>query len=218
MKYVAKYIDAGKPVIGMRAAVVAFRLSSRTYERFSCRGRIWKGGFGQHILGQTWKSHHGKHGRESTRGVIAPEAQDHPIVRGCEDIWGPTDVYSVHMPFPKENTVLALGQVLKGMSPDDEAVEGSKNDPMMPMAWTRTYRGAKNQVGRVFMTTMGAATDLESEGLRRMLVNAVYWCVGLEDQIPARTKVDAVGDFDPLPFGFGRFKQGVRPSDHAMKP
>lgn len=86
------------------------------------------------------------------------------------------------------------------------------------MAWTRTYRGDKDQVGRVFMTTMGAATDLESEGLRRMLVNAVYWCVGSEDKIPARTKVDIVGDFRPLPFGFKKFKRGVKPSDHAMKP
>lgn len=218
MQYVAEYIDAGKPVIGMRAAVVAFRLSSKTYERFSSRGKIWKGGFGQHILGQTWKSHHGKHGHESTRGVIPPEARNHPIVRGCEDIWGPTDVYSVHLPFAKENRVLALGQVLKGMNPDDEPMAGTKNDPMMPMAWTRTYRGTQGQVGRVFMTTMGAATDLESEGLRRMLVNAAYWCVGLEDQIPARSKVDTVGEFMPLPFGFKGFKRGVKPSDHAMKP
>ncbi len=216
MKYVAEFIDAGKPVIGMRAAVVAFRLTSKTYARFSCTGDIWKGGFGQHILGQTWKSHHGQHGRESTRGVIVPEAKGHPIVRACDNIWGPTDVYSVAMPFSEENRVLALGQVLKGMNPNDDPVDGAKNDPMMPMAWTRTYHGSKNRVGRIFMTTMGAATDLESEGFRRMLVNAVYWCVGLEDQIPARTKVDLVGNFNPLPFGFKKFKRGVKPSDHAM--
>ena len=218
MQYVAAYIDAGKPVIGMRAAVVAFRLTSKTYERFSSNGKIWKGGFGQHILGQTWKSHHGRHGQESTRGVIAPAAADHPIVRGCEDIWGPTDVYSVHLPFSPENEVLAYGQVLKGMNPDDEPVEGPKNNPMMPMAWTRSYRGVNGQVGRVFMTTMGAATDLESAGLRRMIVNAAYWCVALEDRIPARAKVDTVGEFKPLPFGFKGFKRGVRPSDHALKP
>lgn len=218
MKYVAEYINAGKPVIGMRAAVVAFRLTSKTYERFSSKGTIWKGGFGQHILGQTWKSHHGKHGHESTRGMIVPAAKDHPIVRGCDDIWGPTDVYTVHMPFSKENNVLAVGQVLKGMNPDDGPVEGVKNNPMMPMAWTRTYRGTQDQVGRVFMTTMGAATDLESEGLRRMLVNAAFWCVGLEDRIGARTQVECVGDFKPLPFGFKKFKRGVRPSDHALTP
>jgi len=122
------------------------------------------------------------------------------------------------MPFSKENQVLAWGQVLKGMSPDDEPVGGAKNNPMMPMAWTRTYRGIQDQVGRVFMTTMGAATDLESEGLRRMLVNAVYWCVGLEERIPARSKADVVGEFNPLPFGFKKFKRGVKPADHAMKP
>jgi type 1 glutamine amidotransferase len=217
MKYVAEYIDAGKPVIGMRAAVVAFRLSSKTYERFSSSGTVWKGGFGQHILGQTWKSHHGKHGQESTRGVIVPAAKAHPIVRGCEDIWGPTDVYSVHMPFAKENQVLAMGQVLKGMTPEDEPVAGAKNNPMMPMAWTRHYRDAQGQVARVFMCTMGAATDLESAGLRRMLVNAAYWCVGLEDRIAARSNVSIVGDFDPLPFGFKKFRRGVKPSDHALK-
>jgi hypothetical protein len=217
MKYVAEYIDAGKPVIGMRAAVVAFRLSSKTYERFSCRSRTWKGGFGQQILGQTWMSHHGRHGRQSTRGVLAPDAKDHPIVRGVKDIWGPTDVYTVRNPLPGDSKVLYYGQVIEGMKPSDKPVEGKKNDPMMAMAWTKTYKGAKDQVGRVFTTTMGAATDYESEGLRRLLVNAVYWCVGLEDKIPEKANVDVVGEFKPLPFGFKKFKKGVKPSDHAMK-
>jgi len=217
MRYVAEYVDAGKPVIGMRAAVVAFRLSSRTYDRFSCRSREWKGGFGQQILGQTWISHHGRHGRESTRGLIAPGVENHPIVRGCDDIWGPTDVYTVRIPLPGDSKVLALGQVLDGMKPTDKPVAGSKNDPMMPMAWTKTYRGTSGQTGRVFMTTMGAATDLESEGLRRLLVNAVYWCVGPEDKIPDQANVDLVGEYKPLPFGFGGFKKGVKPSDHALR-
>jgi len=217
MKYVAEYIDAGKPVIGMRAAVVAFRLSSKTYERFSCRSRTWKGGFGQHILGQTWMSHHGRHGRQSTRGVLAPGAKDHPIVRGCDDIWGPTDVYTVRNPLPGDSKVLFLGQVIEGMKPTDKPAKGRKNNPMMSMAWTKTYRGAKGQVGRVFTTTMGASTDLQSEGLRRLLVNAVYWCVGMENKIPRKAKVDVVGEYKPLPFGFRKYKKGVKPSDHAMK-
>ncbi len=217
MKYVAEYIDAGKPVIGMRAAVVAFRLKSKTYERFSSNGRVWKGGFGQHILGQTWKSHHGRHGRQSTRGVLAPGAKDHPIVRGCDDIWGPTDVYTVRNPLPGDSKVLFLGQVIEGMKPTDKPTEGRKNNPMMSMAWTKTYKGAKGQVGRVFTTTMGDARDLQSEGLRRLLVNAAYWCVGMEKKIPAKSNVDIVGEYKPLPFGFNKFKKGVKPSDHAMK-
>ncbi len=217
MRYVAEYIDAGQPVIGMRAAVVAFRLSSATYERFGCGSRTVKGGFGQQILGQTWISHHGRHGRESTRGVIAPGAKTHPILRGCEDIWGPTDVYTVRNPLPGDSKVLLLGQVLAGMKPADKPVEGRKNDPMMSMAWTKTYRGTDGQIGRVFTTTMGAATDFENEGLRRLVVNAAYWCTGLEDKIPARTNVEVVGQYKPLPFGFGRYKKGVKPSDHALR-
>ena len=73
---------------------------------------------------------------------------------------------------------------------------------MMPVAWTKTYQGAGGQTGRVFTTTMGAATDLQSEGLRRLVVNAAYWCVGLEDKIPAKANVELVGQYKPSPFSF----------------
>lgn len=217
MQYIAEYIDAGKPVIGMRAGVVAFRLTSRTYERFSSSSRTQPGGFGLNILGQTWMSHHGRHGSESTRGLILDEVRDDPIVRGCEDIWGPTDVYTVRDTLVDDSKVLAWGQVLAGMEPDSEPVEGPKNDPMMPLAWTRTYEGADGQTGRVFTTTMGAADDLACEDLRRMIVNASYWCVELEDEIPERTNVDLVGEYLALPFGFGKFRENVRPADHDLQ-
>ena len=63
---------------------------------------------------------------------------------------------------------------------------------------------------------MGAANDFESEGLRRLFVNAGYWCLKMEDQIPARAKVDIVGEFKPTNFGFGDFKKGLKPSDYEM--
>jgi hypothetical protein len=65
---------------------------------------------------------------------------------------------------------------------------------------------------------MGASEDLASEGLRRLLVNAAYWAVGIEDQIPARPRADLVGDFRPTAFGFGEFKKGLRPADFALEP
>ena len=58
---------------------------------------------------------------------------------------------------------------------------------------------------------MGAATDLSNEGVRRLLVNAVYWAVGLEDKIPARTNIDLVGEYKPTKFGFNGSVKGVRP-------
>jgi hypothetical protein len=84
---------------------------------------------------------------------------------------------------------------------------------MMPVAWVKSYTGAPGKTARVFTTTMGAAQDLENEGLRRLLVNACYWALGMESKIPARTNVDLVGDYKPLPFKFGGFAKGIKPSD-----
>ena len=44
---------------------------------------------------------------------------------------------------------------------------------------------------------MGASQDLRSEGLRRLLVNASYWALGMEDQIPDKSNVDIVGSYEP---------------------
>ena len=217
MKHIVDYIEAGKPVMGMRTATHAFQIKrGKTYEKYGngYRGKDYPGGFGRQVLGEKWINHHGHHGRESSRGLIAKGAENHPIVRGIKDgdVWGPTDVYGVRLPLPGDSKPIIMGQVLAGMKPDDEPVQGRKNDPMMPVGWTKTYKGS-----RVFTTTMGASTDLASEGMRRLLVNAAYWCVGLEDKIPAKSCVEIVGEFKPRPFGSNGYKKGVKPSDHALK-
>jgi type 1 glutamine amidotransferase len=216
MKQIVDYTESGKPIVGLRTATHAFQLpESSTYARYSWQSKAWDGGFGRQVLGETWVSHHGNHAVESTRGVIAPGMQDHPILRGIKDgdIYGPTDVYTVTLPLPGDSQPLVLGQVLQGMDPKDKPVVGPKNDPMMPIAWMKTYTPAAGKTARVFTTTMGASQDFRSEGLRRLLVNACYWAVGLEGKIPAKPNVDIVGTYNPLPFGFGKHKPGVRPSD-----
>jgi hypothetical protein len=102
------------------------------------------------------------------------------------------------------------------MSPKDKPVAGKQNEPMMPIAWTKSFTGASGKTARTFTTTMGASQDLESEGLRRLLVNACYWAVGLEDKIPERADVAIVGEFKPSPFKFGGARKGVKPADHKL--
>jgi len=218
MAHIVAYCEAGKPIIGMRTATHAFNIpGDRKYARYSFRNKDWDGGFGRQILGETWINHHGGHGRQSTGGVIAEGAEDHPIVRGCsEGVWGPTDVYGVRLPLPGDSKPLIMGQVLEGMNPDDKPIEGPKNDPLMPIGWTKTYKGANGETGRVFTTTMGAANDLVAEGTRRMLVNASYWCVGLEEKIPPKASVEIVGEYKPSNFGFGKFIKDVKPADLAL--
>jgi hypothetical protein len=223
MEHIDRYLKSGKPVIGMRTATHAFNTAPESKWVHYSNGYSgdlaeWADGFGRLVLGEKWISHHGKHKYESTRGIVAPGAQNHPIVGGIEDgdIWGPTDVYGVRLPLRGDSTPLVLGQVLEhgdaydeddlffGMRPDTGTpIEGEKNDPMMPVAWTKSYQVPGGEQGNAFTTTMGASIDLVSDGVRRLLVNAVYWCLDLTDQLPATgATVDLVGEYTPSQYGF----------------
>lgn len=209
MRHIVDYVEAGKPVIGIRTATHAFQLrSSPAYARWSWNSREWDGGFGRQVLGETWIRHHGKHGEQGTRARIAPGAEGHPILRGIRDgeIWGPTDVYAVRLPLPEGCRTLLLGEVTDGMTPEAPPAAGAVNNPMMPVAWTRTYQG-----GRVFALTMGSAQDFENAGLRRLLVNAVYWALGQESRIRADFDVEPLEPYRGTPFGFGKYVRGRKP-------
>lgn len=223
MRHIDRFLKRGRPVIGMRTATHAFRNRggwdwSHYANGYNGEKKEWKGGFGRLVLGEMWVNHHGHHGQESTRGLAAPGAEGHPALRGIKDgdIWGPTDVYEVRLPLPGDSSPVVLGQVLAGMEKDDEPVEGRKNNPMMPVAWTKSYQIPGGMKGRVFTTTMGSSTDLVAPGTRRMIVNAAYWLLVMD--VPAAgTDVGIVGEFKPTNFGFRRgdywLKRGVRPSD-----
>ncbi|MBC8354949.1 MAG: ThuA domain-containing protein [Planctomycetes bacterium] len=215
MKPIVDFANSGKPMIGLRTATHSFNIKNAegTYAKYSWGSKEPAGGFGRAVLGDTWISHHGHHGRESTRGVINEKHADHPIVKGCDDVWGPTDVYGI-IHLKPDDEILLWGQVLEGMNPADKPLAGPKNTPMMPLAWTRMYKGETGNTSRVFNTTMGAATDLVSEGTRRLIANACFW--GLEMDVPTKADVDLVGEYKPTPFGFGKYVEGVKPEDHKL--
>lgn len=210
MKHVVDYVNAGKPIVGLRTATHAFNLKNSQYQDYHWQTK--DGGFGRKILGETWVAHHGHHGKEGTRGRFAPGQAKHPILKGIKDgeIFGTTDVYTVKLPLPGDSKPLVMGEVTETLKDDSKAVAGAKNNPMMPVAWTKTY-GDKH--ARVFTTTMGASEDLQWEATRRMVVNGCLWALGMEAKIPEKTNVDIVGVFKPLPFKFGGHKKGVTPAD-----
>jgi hypothetical protein len=215
MKYIIDYTNSGKPIIGLRTATHSFNYSKRKdspYAKWSFNSANPQGGWGRQVLGETWINHYGAHQRESTRGIVAPGMENHPIVKGADDIWGPSDVYAITT-LTGDSKPLILGQVLKGMDPKDEPNTDKKP---VPIAWIKTYTGSEGKAARVFTTTMGHAADLLSEGFRRLLVNAAYWGVAMEDKIPARSKVDFVGEYKPTPIGFGKHKKGLRPADYKL--
>jgi hypothetical protein len=218
MKHMVDYVESGRPVIGLRTATHAFKQETNpTYKRYAWDSKEWDGGFGRQVLGETWVSHHGKHGVQSTRGVIVKGMEKHPVLRGVAEVWGPTDVYTVHLPLPGDSQPLLLGQVLEGMQPGDKPVDGKQNDPMLPVAWVKSFTGPGGKPARVFTSTMGSAQDLENEGFRRLLVNATYWTLGLEKRIPAKADVALVGEYKGLPFKSNGFAKGVKPADLAVR-
>ena len=216
MKPIDDFLKAGKPILGIRTSTHAFSVpEGKTYSHYSFNyndnGGPWQQGFGRLVLGETWIDHHGIHWTEATRGIVAPGQEKNKIVQGCDDIYGPTDVYTVRLPLPEGCVPLVLGEVLTGMEATDPPVEGAKNNPKMPIAWTKSYQIPGGKKGKAFTSTMGCAKDFESEGFRRLLVNATYWLADLENQIPPHNLVDIVGTYDPLPMGYAKNKKGIKP-------
>lgn len=217
MRHFVDYYQSGKPIIALRTSTHAFNYpadSKSPYRRFGWQSKDWAGGFGKQVLGENWISHWGNHGTQATRGI--PYGK-HPILNGVGEMFGDSDVYEVFP--PSDATILAYGQVLSGMSKADGPASGRKktskgqeqdlNDPMMPVAWIREYRNETGKTNRIATTTLGAATDLQDENLRRFLVNAAFWSLGLA--VPERANVDVVGEYKPTAFGFDGFKKGVMP-------
>ncbi|MHC4995728.1 MAG: ThuA domain-containing protein [Planctomycetota bacterium] len=194
LQHIADYINAGKPVIGFRTATHAFTGKGEV------DGLVFKD-FGLNILGERWVNHHGKHKKEGARGVIEPGKGEHPILNSVRDVFGPSDVYGV-IHLTESDNVLMRGAVTETLEKDSKALDGPKNDPMMALAWTRTYTAPSGKKGRAFCTTMGASVDFLSEDLRRLIVNAAYHLTGLK--VPQRANVDYVDGYDPSFYGFIR--------------
>jgi type 1 glutamine amidotransferase len=222
MKHLVEYIESGKPIVGLRTATHAFKPGRKgEYAKYVSDSKVagYEGGFGKQVLGETWVAHHGAHKKEGSRGVVAKGEEKHPILKGIEPklIFGTADVYTVKLPLPGDSQPLVLGEVTATLEPDSPAVAGKKNDPMMPVAWTKSYKTDGGKTARVFTTTMGASHDLQWEGTRRLIVNGCLWAVGLEDKIPAKTNVDLVGEFKPSMFSFKKneeWKPGKLPAEY----
>ncbi len=231
MQHFENYLLNGKPLITIRTATHAFNFKDTTHA-FKHYGWNYKGdktdwhlGFGKKILGETWYTHHGRHKHQSTRGIIAEESKNHPILNGIPDgsIWGPTDVYGIRMPMDGDAQPIILGQtidrtgefdesdILYGMRESDTEIatvtqQGKNaepynpNEPMPPIVWTKSYQLEQGKKGQSLTSTIGASTDMLDEEVRRLFVNGVYYLLDLD--IPSKATVDIVGTYEPSAFAF----------------
>ena len=155
MAAIRAYLDAGKPLLGMRTANHAF--IPKPSEVVDPILMPWPE-FTDEVLGAPNKGY-------ETKGlpysVAAAGGVAGPLLEGVNtaNIRGYQSLYKV-LPLAADVTPLLIGTAK------------TETSPPMPVAWTRLY-GAKK--ARVFYTSLGAPEDMERYDLRRLLVNAVKW-------------------------------------------
>ncbi len=212
MKHLDDYLARGGPVIGLRTATHGFKTTKDDpFAKYSYDSKVagYELGFGHQVLGQTWVGHYGTNHKQSTRIAIVPDKAAHPILRGVKDIWVQAGGY---VGKPTDGEILTMAQPLNGMTQDSPA---DATKPPMPSEWTRTYKSASGKTGRVFTTLYGTSEDITNEGYRRMIVNGIFWTLGLEDSIKPDLDVSFVGPFKPNTFGGGAYAHGVKPEMYA---
>lgn len=204
----AEYLNAGKPVIGIRTATHAFKTKETT------GGIVWNN-FGRDILGENWVSHHGKHGVQGARSVVHTEG--HEILHGVGTIFAESDVYEVKAENVNDDnaTILLTAAVTHSL---DSASPNVPDMPLQPVAWLKEYRTPEGTAaGTSFCTTFGSSCDFDDENLRRLLLNAAFFLTGVE--IPEKTDVSYIDPFQASAFRNHRTSDyyralNLKPSDY----
>ena len=215
-KFDAAY-KRGVPMVTLRTTNHGFKFPGNSkWAKYSFNAKKetgWKGGFGMHLFGMTWVAHHGKHKVQGCRGIVEEANKDSEILNGVGTIFVESDVYAAKP--PADFTVLLRGEVTESLKSDSKPVE-AKNKPMQPVAWTVLHKNESGKTNRIFNTTMGAASDLDDENLRRLVTNACFW--GLNIDVPAKANVSIPESYAPTFYGFKTFKKGLKPVDFVLKP
>ncbi|MEM7009934.1 MAG: ThuA domain-containing protein [Verrucomicrobiota bacterium] len=218
MDQLIAYLERGGPVIGLRTTTHAFKIGDKEspYIKFSDNytGEDFPYGFGKQILGLSWSKYGGHYSRNHQQSVqidVVAEKAEHPINRGVKDAWAYGGGYRADL--GDECEVLSMAQPLVDIYPGSEKL--TEKGPQ-PAAWTRSYSYEGGPEGKVFTTIYGGSPDIVNRGFRRMLINAVFWGVGLEDKIDGTANVNFVGPYTPT---FGRYTPArngqTKPSDLA---
>ncbi|NQU23067.1 MAG: ThuA domain-containing protein [Candidatus Nealsonbacteria bacterium] len=148
---VRKYLDSGKPLVGLRTASHAFDVKGNAPE--GCAE--WRD-FDPQVLGG---SYHG-HGSNTTGTDVAlvRGPGGHPIIDGIEPAkWHSKGSLYFAAPIDKAATLL---------------MNGTSDGKTEPLTWTRSYKNA-----RVFYSSLGHPDDFGQKPFRTMLVNALFWAM-----------------------------------------
>ncbi|MHC4875387.1 MAG: ThuA domain-containing protein [Planctomycetota bacterium] len=154
MAVVRKFIESGKPIVGIRTANHAFSLRGKTPPEGLVAWETWDAD----IFGGSYTNHYGN--GPKVVPSIATGASGHAILTGVdlESLRGIGSLYVVN-PLADSTTPL-----LHGAIPDK---------PAETIAWTnKTTFGGKS-----FYTSLGHVGDFEQPAFQQLLKNSLLWAV-----------------------------------------
>lgn len=154
---VRRFVESGKPVLGIRTASHAFSLRTEQPPE----GLLAWPEFDGQVLGGNYRGHHGN--ELLPRISISTEQAAHPVLKGIgtEPFVSGGSLY-ITSPLASKTKVLMSG-----------AIDGK---PAEPVAWT--FERASG--GRSFYTSLGHKEDFQNPAFQRLLFNALVWASGVE--------------------------------------
>lgn len=163
--HIRKYIESGKPAIGLRTSTHAF-----DYEKGHPLAE-WNRGFGKRVLGSEYFLH------LSSETVVdhVPEHRDHEILNGVAARFiDPGTLYKAKPPADATLLLTGTGKSKRtGLVKNQFGTHELAAENSWPVAWTW-----KNEWGsRVFTTTLGHEKSFNLEAVNRLLINGVHWCL-----------------------------------------
>ncbi len=163
MAVIRKYLDSGKPLVGLRTASHAFAGKYKYPPGYKTpAGRAEWPSFDLDVLGGNYHGHGPN--PNGTNVATAKGMADHPILAGVKpEQWHSTGSLYFVMPLAKNTTVLQTGS-----AKDREGIDRTE-----PLTWIRTYKG-----GRVFFTNLGHWDDFKTPQFHKLLENAIRWAMG----------------------------------------
>ena len=159
MKAIREWVEAGKPVIGIRTTNHAFHLRGKPAPQGHALWEEWDA----EVLGGHYTNHHGN--QKKTWFQFEPTAKGHPVLKGlqaAEEISSGGSLYKV-LPMAKTTQIMAMGRA--------EGVEDKE-----PVAWINKPASGN----RIFFTTLGHLDDFEKSEFRVLLLNAIHWALKRE--------------------------------------
>jgi type 1 glutamine amidotransferase len=154
MTIIRRYVDSGKPIVGIRTACHAF----------DTRGKAGNGHtewrtFDPDVLGGHYTGHHANDVKPQVS--TASGAETHPILSGVQPPFtGQGSLYKTS-PLASSTKTLLMGEI--------------PGHPAEPVAWVNC-KGSS----RVFYTSLGHPADFDNPRFRRLLRNAVFWAMNTQ--------------------------------------